>query len=108
MRADGTQQRPLTRTSASESSPDWSPTGTRIAYTRDDDVFVMNANGSGQHRLLRGGENPSWSPDESTVVFDRGAGLIFTIHADGSGMRKIFPRGDLLCTSCAEPVWSPK
>ncbi len=62
------------------SDPVWSPDGTRIAFSRTSEdgstgIWVMNADGSGEHRLTvnrRGlDEQPSWSPDGRTIVFSR-------------------------------------
>src|SRR5207237_5547942 len=56
----------------------WSPDGTRIAFDREEldisttDVWVMNADGSGQRRLARFGGQPAWSPDGRTIAFVNG------------------------------------
>ena len=57
---DGTGQRNLTRNPANDSDPTWSPDGRRLAFVSDRDgdleVYVMNADGSGQRRMThRGG-----------------------------------------------------
>ncbi len=109
MRADGTGQQRLTRNRFSEYSPDWSPTGTKIAYARqldpdgDSHVFVMGADGSNQRRLPDelGAEGPSWSPDGTKIVYIGGYG-IFTMNADGSGKRQLYPT----CPECGSPTWS--
>jgi Tol biopolymer transport system component len=76
--ADGTRKaRNLTRTCRrSESSPQWSPDGTRIAFTKRGrhglQIYVMNANGTGVRRLTNGpGRNhwPVWSPDGAQIAF---------------------------------------
>lgn len=47
---------------------EWSPDGRRIVYARmgptpaADAVWVMNRDGSGAHRILRGASSPSWRP----------------------------------------------
>src|SRR5439155_437704 len=90
--------------------PQWSPDGSRIAYTSDETpegtngVFVANADGSGVVNGLAGEmqlEGPgtlSWSPDGSRIVFakttveyeNRDYGQdVFVMDADGSNERRI-------------------
>lgn len=109
MRADGTQQQRLTRNRLSEYSPDWSPTGTEIVFARQlapggaSQVVVMHADGSSQRRFPDefGAEGPSWSPDGTKLVYI-GAYGIFTMNADGSGKRQLYPT----CPECGSPTWS--
>ncbi len=69
----------LTRHTASDRSPDWSPRADRIAFTSDregerGDIYLMNPDGSGVERLTtdpRGELDPSWDPTGSTIVFTR-------------------------------------
>ena len=45
--------------------PSWSPDGRKIAFERDLDIYVMNADGSGRRNLTRGASResqPGWSP----------------------------------------------
>jgi hypothetical protein len=56
--------------------PSWSPDGTKIAFMsyRDgqDDIYVMNADGTGQSKLTNDtGVNfdPDWSPDGTKIAF---------------------------------------
>ena len=58
MNADGTGQRNLTRNAADDHGSSWSPDGRKIAFERDrddngssDDIYVINADGSGERRL---------------------------------------------------------
>ena len=114
--ADGSGLRRLTRDPASDSAPVWSPDGRKIAFVsnRDDthEVYVMNADGSGQHALgartvggsghLAGAgavavpdDAPAWSPDGRKITFvsDRdGTYEVYVMNADGSGQRRLTQR----------------
>jgi Tol biopolymer transport system component len=121
MNAAGSGQRRLTLEGAPNFNPAWSPDGRRIAFERGGrrqrtnywpgsagyEVHVMNADGSGQQRLTRGGSGPRWSPDGRQIVFvsKRGGKRdIWIMNADGSGHRNL-TRG----TGRREsgPIWSP-
>lgn len=74
--ADGTENRPLTTGSYSDSSPRWSPDGTRIAYLSDrggsEQIYVrwMDSGQTAQiTSLLFPPMNPVWSPDGKEVAF---------------------------------------
>jgi TolB protein len=94
-------------------TPVWSPDGRRIAFTsrRDgnSEVYVVNADGSGQRRLTRnaaGDFGPTWSPDGRKIAFERrgdaqsSVGALYVVNADGSGQRMLARRG-------SHPAWSP-
>jgi len=55
--------------------PSFSPDGSRIAYTRDGEIWLMDRDGRNQHSLVirRGGApgnfTPRWSPDGSSIAF---------------------------------------
>jgi len=60
---------------ANPTEPDWSPDGKWIAFTRqagDFDICVMAADGGLTPVVLVAGQNPSWSPNSRTLVFNRG------------------------------------
>lgn len=100
VRLDGTDPLVLTNTPGlDESDPAWSPDGSQIAYDRYDgvpgfdNVFVMNADGTGQRQLTdfpRGSipGQPTWSPDGSHIAF-RARDGIYVIRPDGRGQRRI-------------------
>ena len=119
MNADGSGRRQLTLKGAHNFNPAWSPDGRRIAFARGRrqsssyhvgtpgrEVHVMNADGSGQKLLTRGGSQPTWSPGgRIAYVSDRAGSLdIWVMNADGSGQRNL-TRGTGRRES--QPVWSP-
>lgn len=62
---DGSDPRRLTSTLQAESSPSLSPDGTRIAFARAQDIWVMNADGSVATQLTgsegSGEDSSAWS-----------------------------------------------
>jgi Tol biopolymer transport system component len=103
IRPDGTGLRQLTHVAKGHAagSPEFSPDGTRIVFTIDGQIWVMNADGSAQRQLTNQAgfvnQQPSWSPDSRKIVFSHCAVPFgFTefcdldvMNADGSGMRKL-------------------
>lgn len=91
MANDGTG---VTRLSAG-GAPDWSPDDSRILFVLNDDIYVMNADGSRPTRLtVAAGRDisPNWSPDGSAIVFDSdrdGNEEIYVMKADGTGQTRI-------------------
>ena len=109
MDADGSDATQLTRGDGSASDAAWSPDGTRIAFTRcrgSCDVYVINADGTGERRLTHGeqpGEqSPTWSPDGRRIAFVDINGL-FVMNAEGGPWQRLTdgPADD------ANPAWSP-
>lgn len=93
--------------------PTWSPDGRHIAFTSGSGVYVMNADGSRVRgvRTERGFEfsdGPAWSPDGSTLVYSltqlQSDFEIFTIRADGSGLRQLTRNS----VQDWMPVWSSR
>jgi TolB protein len=107
---------------AVDDDPDWSPDGTKIAFTSHAvtdnqlnsvtaEIYVIDPTGTGSpQRLTFNTEeerSPSWSPDGTRIVFScRRGGSDFEIcvmNADGSGQVQLTDNtvGDLT------PSWSP-
>ena len=108
-------RRRLTRSLASEESLAWSPDSRKLAFVkriedpggppRRKEIWVMNADGSGQQQLARGSA-PAWSPRGRQIAFRSdhdGNGEIYVMNADGSEQRRLTrnPASD------GGPVWNP-
>lgn len=117
VRPDGSRLRRLVRdryNAASPSSPDWSPHGSKLAFSfvdsTDPEVHVADA-ATGAHRRLttRGGGEPAWSPDGRFIAFVRG-GDLWVMRSNGRGQRRIL---DARQTDSAQdvylgsPSWQP-
>ena len=51
MNANGSDQRPLTRTTLPEYGPTWSPDGSQLAFLRGDGLYVARSDGTHPHRI---------------------------------------------------------
>ena len=109
--ADGSGKRKLTGTAGAYAVNGaqgyaWSPDGTKIVFTTgrsvssiggDTEIFVMNADGSGQRNLTRhtgADDSAAWSPDARKITFMSnrdGTFEIYVMNADGSGQRRLTP-----------------
>ncbi len=116
MRADGNSQTQLTHPAilTSHHEPEWSPDGSKIAFRNNpaltktgNDIYVVNANGSGTVNLTSTLSiheyEPTWSPDGKRIAYRRD-GNIWTMSATGA-------RQTALTTTIFdkeyEPAWSP-
>src|SRR4051794_2724000 len=115
MKSDGTNQKRLTKNTADDTRPAWSPNGKKVAFTTDrngnNEIYVMNADGSGQTRLTSNAADdsrPTWSPDGAKIAFasNRGSGdyEIFVMNANGTGTPVDLSQN---AASDSRPSWSP-
>lgn len=101
MKADGTNVIRLTdNTNTSDWSPEWSPDGGCIAFTRifhspsmRSEIWIMKPDGSDQERFGDfDGQGPDWSPDGSKLVFFNyfeGGGDIWIVDSNGDNLTKL-------------------
>ena len=102
MNPDGSDQTNITNDAAQQDySPAWSPDGRKIVFVRrpigggvDDDVYIMNANGTNLVRLTNDGDsfNPEWTPDGTKIVFARSQ-EIYLMNADGTNLVRLTTNG---------------
>jgi Tol biopolymer transport system component len=65
MNADGSGQRRIWTHAAEGGGLTWSPDGTKIALTSDNDIYIIDADGTAARQLTRGwGDklDPAWQP----------------------------------------------
>lgn len=111
---DGTGLVPLTATERVEFEPDWAPNNTQLVFrtgiNADDEVFRINADGTGVTNLTNTGssveEHPAWSPDGKKVLFTKGAfgtAEVWTMNPDGTGQARLTTNTFM----DAQPSWQP-
>lgn len=100
--------------------PQISPDGTRVAYVVTEvlkaenrtnaDVWVMNADGSGEPRRLTSSPkrdaHPRWSPDGKWIAFESardGVPQIFLLPVDGGEAKKL----TMISTGAGQAIWAP-
>ena len=93
----------------------WSRDGRQVAFVQSvfegdeilDNLWVMQADGSGARELARSATGPTWSPDGQRIAyvssFDFSDVHIRAINADGTGDVRL-TEGSL---AASEPAWSP-
>ena len=86
--ADGSNLRQLTNNRAGNYRPVWSTDGKQISFSRGPVPYVMNADGSGQHPLTRGGDGVL-SPDGTQSAFTTSNGWLYVMNADGSNRHEL-------------------
>ncbi len=119
VKADGSGLHRLGRDGFDNRLGEWSPDGSRIAYSRghsggptlpeERGIYTIKPDGTGRVQLTasRDDFSPRWSPSGTKIAFERQSGAqgpdIFVMNADGSGKTNITnnPARD------DSPTWSP-
>jgi TolB protein len=95
--------------------PSWSPDGTRIVFDGNTGLYIVEADGASEPRLIPGTSNqyttPAWSPDGSLIAFAlRRADHydIAVIRPEGGGVRLLTNSPTLTrASNNVAPAWSP-
>jgi Tol biopolymer transport system component len=93
--------------------PNWSPDGTKIVFVKGEldvnDIFVMNADGSEQQKIIEGFfSSPVWSPDGTKFALtceDNISEDVCVVNADGSELKRLTQAQTLEFNY--DPAWSP-
>ncbi len=83
----------LTDNSAQDYGPIVSPDGTKVVFTTDNYLYIMNADGTGLSQLTGiQAWSPSYSPDGTKIAFTSssdGDNEIYTINTNGTSLLKL-------------------
>ncbi len=126
---DGSDTIRLTKDSADDTSPAWSPDGSRIAFVRynnrrEDGIYTMASDGSDLRWVLRfrsieyphERSGPMWSPDGKKLAFiikeyvggGSNRDVLYTMGADSSGLTRLLDMSNRdLDFIRGSPAWSP-
>jgi len=128
MGADGSDIKRLTNLRTVATFPVWSPDGKKIAFRKvirqpgfyddtnltqaetDSEVFIMNADGSGEVNLSKSAAYdgwPAWSPDGRKIAFGsnrRGVTQVYIASVDGSQLVRLI--NDRETDEDTRPAWS--
>jgi Tol biopolymer transport system component len=85
----------------------WSPDGSRFAFARDGNAWVMDRDGGNERQIssfaLGGATDVSWSPDGHRVAVSRGTALWLLPPDGGAAQRAALPES----YRYVQPIWSP-
>lgn len=108
-----TSLKTISRTLGNVIFPRFNFDGSRIAYGLDDDIWVMNADGSGATQVvsaigadLQGGLDYAWSPVADELAYCKTNGQFRLIQGDGSGDTLLYTDGSPAWGLTLYP-WSP-
>lgn len=113
MDSNGANPLRLTNNTFQDLDPEWSPDGTKIAFSsfRDGnrEIYVMDADGGNPTRLTNNSffdSEPTWSPDGTKIAFRsarNGNADIYVMDADGTDEVRLTTHPNI----DSQPSWSP-
>jgi WD40 repeat protein len=116
MNPDGSAQKRITNFREGDAcGPVWSRDGKKILFhafavmspPRNPEIWVMDADGSNQKKLIDHGLDPVWSPDNRLIAFasnrEGGVFQIYSMNADGGNIKRLTKdKGE-----ASNPAWAP-
>jgi Tol biopolymer transport system component len=118
MEKDGKNKRPLVASKADEDFVNWSPDGSKIAYSSDESgrpqIYVMDLQNRRVNKLtdnITYANQPAWSSDGTRIAFqsadggEAGRTQIFVMNADGSNQLQMTDYN--IFKWDGEPIWCP-
>jgi len=117
MNNDGFNQVRISGNIRNAQMPAWSPDGTKLAYTEDNELYIVNSDGTGRtkivDKIVTNGSNwwPSWSPAGDKIAFQLAANDddinwrsgIYLINPDGTNITRLTETSVVF----TKPKWSP-
>jgi len=109
MNSDGSDAKRIWQSSdeISQNIPDpvFSPDGTKIAFGKNSDIYVINSDGTNLTQLTENSNpswtnKPAWSPDVNKITYASSTGTIWVMDADGTNKTDLNVSG-------RRPRWSP-
>jgi flagellin len=78
----------LLLSSATAGQAAWPGHNGKVAFTRNGNLWLMNADGSNQHRIARNASEARWSPNGRRITFERG-GNVWVMDAGGGNQLQV-------------------
>lgn len=108
---DGSGHANLTNSCIGAAGFSWSPNGTKIAFTQNFQIWVMNSDGLSKAQVTNSGAAPNWSPDGKKIAYyDVGSVFneshIFIKDLENNNVMQITPEYQGLLRF-QFPNWSP-